>query len=57
MDWAVIEALFGFFVCGRAQRGLTVGFVLLRYPVVYSVESLSHRLYLDLNLLDDTSIS
>ena len=43
-----------------AHWGLTVGFLLLGYSVVYTVESLSlffSFLYLDLYLLDVTSIS
>ena len=44
----------------QAHRGLTVGFILLQYSVFYTVENLSLFylfLYLDLYLLDDTSIS
>ena len=48
-------------VCGQAHLGLIVGFLLLRYSFVYTVEPLSFFisfLYLDLYLLgDDTLIS
>ena len=50
-----------FYVCSRAHRGLTVGFLLLQYSFVYTVEpylSFISFLCLDLYLKgDDTSIS
>ena len=45
-------------VC-RAHRGLPVGFLLLRYSVLFTVESLSLLyllLYLDLHVLGDGAL-